>query len=209
MRKATLISVVVLSIGWWVGSVYSGDEPKKQPTPSTPPATAKTEGEKQPEMKPVEVTPQHKVLHHYVGEWKVESKHWESPDGPPTVGYGKRTYRLALNGLALVCEIQLTSDQGDYTGMGITTWNTMTKKYDSVWVDNYCYNGIDRMDGVYDEATKTFTSSAVGTMPDGTKIPYRIVSKEESNDKIVEQFFMAGPDGKEFRTMEGTYTRVK
>lgn len=193
MKKTILTLAAVLGVGLWVGIAQSGDE----------------EYGEHPEMKPVELNEHHKVLHRSVGKWKVETKHWEPGQTEPAIGYGTSTCKKILDGRAVWFEVQTTSDQGEFKGFGVTTWNTLKQKYETSWVDIFSVDGLETGEGTWDETTETMTSNWIFTMHDGTKSPIRMVEKWESKNSFVLSFFMHITDDEEFKMMENTYTRVR
>ena len=64
-------------------------------------------------------------------------------------------------------------------------------------------------EGTADPTGKVITTQAIATDPlSGKATRMRIVSKWESDDKIVEEFFEK-KGGKDVKTMEITYTRAR
>lgn len=142
------------------------------------------------------------------GEWDAVAKMWHGP-GEPKVARGKQTCKVILGGLAIAYEFESTDEVMPMKGFGVSMWNPTTKKFDAVWFDNYSWNGPALSEGTFDKATKTLTETMVSKMPDGSAMKMRLVTKYESPDKNVMTFYAPGPDGKEVRMMEITYTRAK
>ena len=64
--------------------------------------------------------------------------------------------------------------------------------------------------GTYDESTKTFAYDTTGpNVMTGKYEKMRSTEKSLGKDKWVAEMYKTLPDGKEFKTMEITYTRVK
>jgi len=97
----------------------------------------------------------------------------------------------------------------EFEGWALNGYDNVTNQFVSVWVDNMSTAPMV-MTGKYDTATKTFTYA--GEMADPvspkTMVKYREVIRILGPDRhVMEMYEMRG--GKEVKTMESTYTRVK
>jgi Protein of unknown function (DUF1579) len=101
-----------------------------------------------------------------------------------------------------------TSMGQPFEGMGIMGYDNEKKQYQSVWIDNMG-TGIMTGSGNYDPNTKTLTDQGKFSCPAEGEKSYRAVLKMKDNDNFTYEWYMAGPDGKEFRAMEIVYTRKK
>jgi len=212
MNRTVLSLFAAVSVGLWISSAFaSGPEQdhKHEHGDAHEHGQEHQHAADPAEFKPLQVSAPHKVLLDGVGEWSVVQKHWMSPGSEPAVSYGKSTVTKMLGGLAIMFEYQSTGDMGPFKGFGNATWNSITKQYEGTWMDIMSYDGLDHMTGIYNPATKTMTWASSWTMPDGTRFPTRMIEKFESKDRTVSTFFMTGPDGNEFQTMEIVYTRKK
>ena len=96
-----------------------------------------------------------------------------------------------------------------FEGMAVVGYDNMKKKFVSIWIDNMG-TGLMASQGTYDESTRTVTYDVEG--PDvmtGKYEKMRSLEKLISKDKWVTEMYTVMPDGKDFKTMEITYTRVK
>ena len=95
-----------------------------------------------------------------------------------------------------------------FTGIATTGYDKAKKKFVGTWIDSMS-TGLMLSEGTADPAGKVFTTQSVATDPlSGKPTKMRIVSKWESDDKLVEEFFEK-KGGKDVKTMEITYTRAK
>jgi hypothetical protein len=69
--------------------------------------------------------------------------------------------------------------------------------------------GIMTGSGNYDPNTKTLTDQGTFSCPAEGQKSYRGVTKIIDKDNFTYEWYMTGPDGKEFRAMEIVYTRKK
>jgi len=96
-----------------------------------------------------------------------------------------------------------------FKGIQIVGYDNFKKKYVTFWIDNSS-TPFFLTSGNFDESGKVLTET--GAWPDfmtGGTSEVRMVTKIVSDDKIVYEMYMIGPDGKEFKTMENTSNRKK
>lgn len=159
-------------------------------------------------MKAMMPGPEHKMLEKLVGKYTVATKIFGMPGQPPMESTGKAEVKMVLDGRFAMFEIE-----GSIMGMP-------SKEVVVVGYDNYkkvfnhsLYSNLSTAthlaSGTYDAATKTITFK--GEMDDAAvgKRPVRHTLKIESDDKLVVESYDTMPDGKEFKVLEGSYTRQK
>jgi hypothetical protein len=211
------------------GSTLAQEEKKPKAPPSIEKAKAdKGPGDKAPgepsaeEMKMMEAWKNaaatgepHTRLKAMAGTWDVSTKWRMSPDQPWDGAKGKAEYRTILGGRVLVQEMK--ADPGSsmdammgypFEGFGLSGYDNVTKQYWSTWTDNMG-TGLMISHGTADSAGKVVTYTGSFDDPVRGKVTAKSVLKIESNDKMVYEMYDKGPDGKEFTTLEVTYTRKK
>ena len=152
----------------------------------------------------------HKMLAKSNGTWIGEVSMWMSPDAPPQVNKSSMTNKMVMDG-----RYQLSEFNGDFmgmpfTGMSTTAYDNHKKVFISTWIDNMG-TGIMKMEGPWDEATKTI--SLKGTMIDpstGRECDMRETLKIIDDDNQLMEMY--GPDpktGREFKSMTIKLTRKK
>jgi len=148
----------------------------------------------------------HKVLDTLVGNWDHTVKWWMSPDSEPALSNGTSEIKWIMGGRFIKHTAEGTSMGQPFEGMGILGYDNEKKKYQSVWIDTMG-TGIVRGGGNYDPTTMTISEEGTFSCPlEGDK-SYRGVTKITDKDNFTYEWYMAGPDGNEFRAMEITYTR--
>jgi uncharacterized protein DUF1579 len=148
----------------------------------------------------------HRVLAILVGNWDYTIKWWMSPDAKPEVSKGTSKIEWIMGGRFVEHRVEGTSMGQPFEGMGIIGYDNEKKQYESVWIDNMG-TGIMRGNGNYDPNTKTFTEQGTFSRPAEGQKSYRDVTKIRDKNHFTYEWYMAGPDGKEFRAMEIAYTR--
>jgi hypothetical protein len=102
------------------------------------------------------------------------------------------------------------ADMPAFEGMGVIGYDNFRQQYVTGWVDNM-NTAVFTSTGKADPSGKTFTFTGKADVPGLNKkdVSHRSVLTFQGNDRITEEMFSPGPDGKEFKTMEITYSRAK
>jgi hypothetical protein len=150
----------------------------------------------------------HKLLQKQVGKWNLSLKSWPAPGAPPMESTGTAETKSLLGDRYVQTEVSSNMMGKAFSGIGTTGYDKAKKKYVGTWIDSMS-TGMMLSEGTADASGKVMTTQAVATDPlTGKPTKMRIVSKWESDDKIVEEFFEK-KGGKDVKTMEITYTRAK
>jgi hypothetical protein len=201
------------------------DKPAAKPADAKPadakPAAGQPSAEEMAIMKTMKdaATPGegHAKLKPLAGKWSYVTK-WRMAPGPEWEGQstGKAECKWILGNRILLHECKNDPGQpfdammgAPFEGHGMTGYDNMTKKYWSTWNDNMG-TGIMTSEGTADGSGKVFTYESEYNCPmKGPNQKNKTVMKIEGDDKYHFQMFDKGPDGKEFQSLEVTYTRVK
>lgn len=150
----------------------------------------------------------HKMLAKSSGTWTGEVTMWMSPNAKPSISTSTSTNKMVMDGRYQLSEFQGNFMGMPFLGMSTTAYDNAKKVFVSTWIDNMG-TGIMKMEGPWDEASKTMTLR--GTMIDpatgrecNVKETFKIV---DDDTQIMEMY---GPDpktGKEFKTMTIKFTR--
>ena len=149
----------------------------------------------------------HKLLEQLAGNWDAAVKSRMAAEAPWMDSKGTAYIQMWYGGR--YAYMTFNGDMGgmEFKGAGFTGYNNGTKQFEQSWVDSMG-TGVVSMTGSYDAAKKTFTFN--GDMVDAVDSKKKHMRQQiriESPDKHVEEFYGPGADGKEFKTMEITYTR--
>ncbi len=156
----------------------------------------------------------HKMLQEGTGTWAYHVKWWMSPEAPPSESSGTASVRSVMGGRYVVGDhsgkMQMPGPDGkmadaEFKGMSVEGYDNAKQKFVAAWIDNMG-TGIMRMEGTYDEGTKTLTYRAEYEMMPGMKTKLREVIKFTDKDHRTASFFEER-GGNEVKTMEITYTR--
>jgi hypothetical protein len=151
---------------------------------------------------------EHKLLQKQVGKWNLSVKTWPAPGAPANEETGTAETKSLLGDRYVQMNFSSNMMGKPFTGIATTGYDKAKKKFVGTWIDSMS-TGMMLTEGKADPAGKVITSQAVTTDPvTGKASKMKIVSKMESDDKIVDEFYER-KGGKETKTMEITYTRVK
>ena len=149
---------------------------------------------------------EHAQLAKTVGEYDLEITSWHSPDAPPSMEKGTATRSMALDGRVLVEQTRATMMGQPFSGHGMHGYDNVTGKHWSTWNDSMS-TGLMVSEGTCDaQGTCTFTGSWHDPVKK-TEVTSRMTSRWTSPSEEVFEMYAPGPDGKEMKMMQITYTR--
>lgn len=148
----------------------------------------------------------HRRLEAFAGTWTVTAKAWMDPSQPPSESTGTAVVKPIFGGRYFQEEFDGDMMGMRFSGVGLTGYDNGTKSYASTWADSLS-TGIMKMEGSYDEASKSFTYTGSYVDPLQGKKTMKIVTRIVDRDTHVNDFFEPTPDGKWVKMMELTYKR--
>jgi hypothetical protein len=148
----------------------------------------------------------HKLFASLAGSWTTQTKEWLEPGKPPTEATGSADMKMLLDGRFLQQEYNSTMMGQPFSGIGITAYDNLRKKYVSTWIDSMG-TGIFMMEGTASADGKTITLKGQHAEAGGGQMTHRAVWKiVDSNTQTFDMYGTHG-HGKEMKMMEITYTR--
>ncbi|MCI0568906.1 MAG: DUF1579 domain-containing protein, partial [Acidobacteria bacterium] len=148
----------------------------------------------------------HKQLASLSGSWTTKTKHWMEPGTPPEETTGSCEQKMVLDGRFLQQECTGEMMGSPFTGIGITGYDNLTKKYVTTWMDSQG-TGIFVMEGTGSADGKTITQKGSHADPMGGRMHHRAVTKIVDDNTEIFEMYGSGKNGKEMKMMEITYTR--
>ncbi len=148
----------------------------------------------------------HQQLASLAGSWTTTTKEWMEPGKPPTEATGTAEMKMLLDGRFLQQEYNSTMMGQPFTGIGITAYDNLTKKYVSTWIDSMG-TGIFRMEGTASADGKTITLKGQHAEPGGGHMKHRAVWKIVDSNTQTFDMYGTHDHGKEMKVMEIVYTR--
>lgn len=151
---------------------------------------------------------EHEALAKLAGKYEIAQKCWMEPGKPPVEVKGTAEFTPVLNGRQVKQEFKSELMGKPYNGLGLLGFDRVAEKYTAIWADDFS-TGAMLMTGTSPDGGKTITFTSDGICPmDGSKLTFRAVHTQVSADKFTFEMF-ATHAGKEDKSMEITYTRVK
>lgn len=156
--------------------------------------------------------PEHKLLDPFVGRFKATVKLWMGP-GDPMVSTGTMVNAWELGGRFLQQVYKGDPGPGpfpNFEGRGYWGFNTVTRKYEGMWIDTAC-TFMQNEVGTVDGSGKVWTM--IGEMADpsgsGKNMTKRSVIKLMDKDRHSMEMYFTMPGAPEQKSMEIQYVRAK
>ncbi len=217
MKYGGLFGLVVAAT---VAGSFGFAQPEKPKLPKAPDAVKQPEAPKVPEvpgmdewMKSMMPGKEHARLAKAVGTWDGALKMWMMPGAPASESTCVSEFKSILGGRYIECITTGMMDMGGqkmpFEGRGLYGFNNVTKKYESTWIDNMGTGFMNATGSVSEDgAVMNWTATCADPMT-GQMMTMREVDTHKDANSSVLEMFGPGPDGKEFRMMEITYSRKK
>lgn len=148
----------------------------------------------------------HKLLASLAGNWTSKTKEWMEPGKPPMESAGSAEMKMLLDGRFLQQELSSSMMGQPYSGIGITAYDNLRKKYVSTWMDSMG-TGIFTMEGTAGADGKTITLKGRHAVPGGGQMTHRAVWTIVDSNTQTFDMYGTHQGGKEMKMMEITYTR--
>lgn len=209
MKRGLIVAAVLVGLMAWMGtpSLLAG-EPGHEHGDHTH-THGSGDAPALGQMGPPPVGPEHQRLLEFVGTWKIEHLLWSQPGAEPLLSTGTEIITPALDGRAIISNVETTGSIGKFKGYGVATWNPAKRKYETHWLDIFSQNGMEVSWGTFDPKTNTWQWTAETMGMDGRMMKTRAVDTILSKDRRTMEYYVPTPDGKEFKMMAITATRVK
>jgi hypothetical protein len=153
--------------------------------------------------------PQHAFLKKLDGKWNLDVTWTMDPSQPPQKSKSTCTVKSLMDGR--YSHEQATGQMmgQSFSGMGITGYDNVLKKFVSIWIDNMG-TGIMRSEGTMADDGKTINWQGESSDPmTGGISKMRMVTTFTDDNHHTFDMYGAMPDGKEAKMMTIAYTRAK
>jgi hypothetical protein len=148
----------------------------------------------------------HQMMAATAGTYDLKIKSWHDPKAPASEDTGTATRKMMLDGRVLVEDVNSSTMGMPFTGHGMRGFDNVTGKYWGTWMDSMS-TGLMVSQGSCDtKNTCTFTGSWNDPIKK-TPVKSRMTTHWTSPTTEVFEMFAPGPDGKEMKMMEITYTK--
>ena len=150
--------------------------------------------------------PQHAGLAKTAGTYDLAIKSWMAPDAPPTSETGTAVRSMILGDRVMTEKVEATMHGQPFTGHGMTGYDNVTGKHWSTWNDNMS-TGLMVSEGTCDDAGACSFTGSWHDPVSKQEVSARMTTKWTSPTVEVFEMYGPGPDGKEYKMMEMTYTK--
>ncbi len=148
----------------------------------------------------------HAAMAKMAGNYDMVVKSWPAPGADPEVEQGTAMRAMILDGRVMTEDAKSTMMGQPFTGHGMQGFDNVTGKYWSTWNDSLS-TGIMVSEGSCEaNGACTYTGSWNDPVKK-SKFSVRMTTKWTSPTVQLFEMFGPGPDGKEFKMMEITYTK--
>lgn len=148
----------------------------------------------------------HRQLASLVGSWTTQTKEWMEPGKPPMESTGSSVFTMLLEGRFLQQKYQGAMMGQPYSGIGITAYDNLGKRYVSTWMDSMS-TGIFIMEGTASPDGKTITLHGQHDEPGGGTMTHRAIWKIVDHNTQTFEMYGAHDGGQETKMLEITYSR--
>ncbi len=150
----------------------------------------------------------HTMMSSWDGVWATETSTWMEPGKPPMQSTGTMTNKMILNGLYQESVYKGNMMGMPFEGRGTMGYDNAKKVFVSTWIDNMG-SGIMKMEGPWDDATKSITLTGIGVdAATGKNCNMREVYKVvDAKTHAMEMYGPSPVDGKETKMMEIKFTK--
>ncbi len=151
--------------------------------------------------------PQHARMATKAGNYRMEIRSWQDPAGEPSVDSGVALRRVVLGGRVILETTEAKMGGQPFQGLGLSGFDNVSGKYWSTWNDSMG-TGLMVAQGDCREAGECTFTGRWNDPVTGDEIVARMTSRWPDPDTEIFEMFAPGPDGKEMKMMQITYTRT-
>ena len=148
----------------------------------------------------------HATLAKMEGNYDLVIKSWDKPGGEPIVEKGTGSRKMVLGGRVMVEQVQSKMWGQPFEGHGMHGYDNVSGKHWATWNDSMSTGVMISEGDCDDKGNCSFTGSWNDPITKGKTIARMKSSWPNANTQLFEMH-APGPDGKEFKMMEITYTR--
>lgn len=156
-----------------------------------------------------EVGPPHQALRDRQGAWDATVKFWYAPDTPPEVSQASSTVEPIMGGRYMLERFTSTMPDGSaFEGMGLTGYDNLKDAFVAMWIDTMSSGILTAQSTSYAEdfSRIEYRGEAPDPMAKTYKTQRSIESWPDADTRVMEAW-EKGPDGRDMKVMEITYTR--
>ncbi len=152
----------------------------------------------------------HERLNPLVGEFNATSTFWMSPDAPPMRSEGTMHAQWILGNRFILGQYRGDLKGMPFEGLNLMGFDKTRNQYTGTWADNMGTHLLPLGFGHSSPDGRTITMKRTMLNPSSNEMVHiREVTTIADNDNHTLEMWEVGSNGKEFRTLEVQYSRVK
>lgn len=154
--------------------------------------------------------PEHELLKRYAGDWDVEIMSYP-PVGQPQKSMGTMKGTILFGGLYVKMSFEGMMGDMKFQGLEVVGYDLFKKMYTTFWIDSWS-TAFVTTSGALDKTAMKLTETGMfpDPMTDGkTMQKVKNVTTFMGDGAFKFEMFMVGPDGKDVKGMEMSYTRKR
>ncbi len=142
-----------------------------------------------------------------VGDWNAELRIFEPGNDTAITSKGTE-HNMMLGDMWLVSHFKGEMMGQPFEGASYTGFNAETGKYFGDWIDSMSPTPM-KVEGTWDEKTKTLSSIGTGTGPDGSEMKMKMVTTTNKDGSRLFTMSMVMEGSPDMKMMEIHYTRAE
>ncbi len=151
----------------------------------------------------------HEYLNQLLGTWEGTFRMWMEPGAPAIVFGGTVTRKWILDGRYIKEIVESDGPMGSFRGLGFIGYNNVDGQYEFAWLENMS-TAIAFGTGSYDPDAKVMSFRGTHRDPLTGRVIYSTSTMDLSSPGLQRYVgYSIGPDGKKFKSFEGTMERQK
>lgn len=152
---------------------------------------------------------EHQLLKDASGTWTAEVTSWMSPGAAPIKSTAVEESKMILGGRYQEAHLKGSFSGQPFEGMNLLGFDNKKQMFVSTWIDNMG-TGVMNMEGAWDPSTNSMTMRGTFIDPTtGKDVEARQIFRIIDKDHHFAEMFCKGADGKEYKSMEISYSRKK
>ncbi len=151
----------------------------------------------------------HEYLNQLIGTWVGTFRMWMEPGATAMEFPGTVTRQWILDGRFIRETVESNTDMGLFRGLGFIGYNNIDGQYEMAWLENMS-TAISFGTGSYDADDKVLSFRSTYRDPLTGRV-INSTSKMDLSSPGLQRYvgYSIGPDGKKFKSFEGTMERQK
>ena len=151
--------------------------------------------------------PEHARMAGQAGNYRMDILSWQDPAGEPSADTGVALRRMVLGGRVMLETTEAKMGGQPFQGLGLSGFDNVSGKHWATWNDSMGTGLMVAQGACSASGECTFTGRWNDPFTKG-EVVARMTSRWPTPDTEIFEMYAPGPDGKEMKMMQITYTRT-